>query len=98
MSSFQNRRETNTKPMRKLKTIKKIDIYVSGEICETQWTNTDFIARELAQHFRVQTDPPLPRHPGFSSEEGLVSSCTVMVFVVSETSLNDPFCLHQVPE
>ena len=36
--------------------------------------------------------------PGFSAEDGLVSSCTVMVFVVSDTSLNDPFCLHQVKE
>ncbi|KAL5267965.1 hypothetical protein ACHWQZ_G004874 [Mnemiopsis leidyi] len=74
----------------------KIEVYVSGEVCETQWTNTDFIARELAQHFKVQTDPPLPRYPGFQTEEDLVLSCNVMIFVLTDSSLADPFCVHQL--
>ncbi|XP_063685196.1 uncharacterized protein LOC134819280 [Bolinopsis microptera] len=74
----------------------KIEVYVSGEVCETQWTNTDFITRELAQHFKVQTDPPLPRYPGFQTEEDLVMSCNVMIFVLTDSSLADSFCVHQL--
>lgn len=42
----------------------KISVYVTGEVSDTQWTNTDFVTRELASHFTVHSDPPSPRFPG----------------------------------
>ena len=33
---------------------------------------------------------------GFQTEEDLVMSCNVMIFVLTDTSLADPFCVHQV--